>query len=528
MRIFILLIFLNIALLSQEIDSNRAIIINNQVAKFQNLLRTIETQYVDSVDLVKVAEASFKAMLKELDNQSFYFTEEEYKNLVRQQEGKSTYGIGIEFKIFQDTCYVSKVLPNSSADSIGLEVGDILLFADGQKITGPNSSKANSIINGEQNTKLELIVKKNSEVGLLELTANRGVFPVSSILASFFISNSKIGYIKISSFTQTTYNDFVKNVKELKENGLEKLIVDIRNLPGGLLDKAIQVTGLFVEKDKLITKLTGKNKAYEKDYKSEVEPIFKNIPLAIIVNKETASAGEIFAGAIQDYDRGLIVGEKTFGKGTVQNAWVFGDSSAFRMTITKYTTPSGRPVEKTEKSEEVNIDTRFMDENIKKQIEKTMALYGNSKTTGVYHSEGGRLILAPGGIIPDKVLDEDTLTLLTRVYIERDYITEYALKYSIANKRTIKETYKDDYIKFIEKFDVTPQMFDEFAKVIDQYKVFNKEMYEQDKAYIINYLKSSIARFIWGDDAFYYGLLYIDKFAIEILKNMPKNASVLE
>lgn len=528
MKILFLLFICNLALFSQEIDSSRAIIINEQVSKFQNLLKTIETHYVDSVDLKKVAEASFKAMLKELDNQSFYYTDEEYKNMVRQQKGESQYGIGIEFKVFQDTCYVTKIIPNSSADSIGLELGDIILYADGEKISGTNSSNASKIINGAKNSTLELIIKKKSETGLFELTANRGVYPVSSILASFFISNSKIGYIKISNFNQNTYEDFVKNVKELKENGLEKLIIDIRNLPGGLLEEAIQVTGLFLEKDKLITKLTGKNKIYEKDYKSTVEPIFKSLPLAVLVNKQTASAGEIFAGAIQDYDRGLIVGEKTFGKGTVQNAWVFGDSSAFRMTITKYTTPSGRPVEKTEKSEEINVDTRFMDENIKKQIEKSIALFGNSKTTGVFKSEGGRLILAPGGIIPDKIIDEDTLTLLTRVYIERDYITEYALKYFIKNSKELKDTYKDDYIKFIEKFEVTPQMFDDFAKVIDQYKVFNKEMYEKDKRYIINYLKASIANLVWGENAFHYGLLYIDNLAIEAVKSIPSKTSVLE
>jgi len=524
--LFILILFFN-HLYCQD-SGNRDVIINNQVVKFQSLLYSIESQYVDSVDIEKIAEASFKALLRELDNQSYYFTSSEYKEIVRQQKGESSYGIGISFKVFQDTCYITDVIPNSSADSIGLEVGDVILFADGQKITGSNSSKANSTINGAQNTKLELIIKKNSEVGLLELTANRGVYPVSSVDAAFLISNSKIGYIKISSFTQTTYQDFIAEVNALKKLGLEKIIFDLRNVPGGLLEEAIKITGLFLEKDKLITKLTGKNKAYENEYKSTVEPIFKDIPLSIIVNKETASAGEILAGAIQDYDRGLVIGEKTFGKGTVQNAWVFGDSSAFRMTITKYTTPSGRPVEKTDKGEEVNLDTRFMDENIKKQIEKSMALFGNSKTTGVFKSEGGRLILAPGGIIPDKVIEEDTLTLLTRVYIERDYITEYALKYSIANKRTIKETYKDDYIKFIEKFEITPQMFDEFAKVIDQYKVFNKEMYEQDKAYIINYLKASIAKLIWGQDAFHYGLLYIDKLAIETVKSIPNSTSVVE
>lgn len=250
---------------------------------------------------------------------------------------------------------------------------------------------------------------------------NRGVTSVSSIESNFLIPNSNIGYLKISTFTQSTYDDVIKVIINLKNNGLERLIIDLRNNPGGILEEGVRVAGLFLDSNALITTLTAKYKVYEKEYHANVKPLFRDIPLTILINKETASSAEIMAGAIQDYDRGLVIGEKSFGKGTVQNAWVFGDSSAFRMTICKYTTPSGRPVEKTEK---VNIDTQFMSDEVKKSIEKSMALLGGSKNVKIYKSKAGRIILAPGGIFPDKLIEEDTLTLLTRVYIERDYITE--------------------------------------------------------------------------------------------------------
>lgn len=524
--LLLLLITFNLALFAQEIDSSRAIIINNQVSKFQNLLKTIELHYVDSVDLVKISEAAYKAMLKELDQQSFYWTEEEYKSIVNQQQGVSTYGIGATFLAINDSIFITDIIPNSSADSAGLEIGDIILFVDDKKVSGNGSSNSINVINGDINSKVSLIIKRNSEVGLNEISLNRGSYPISSVKAKLLISNTKIGYLKINTFTQSTYNDVISSINSLKKSGLEKVIIDLRDNPGGLLEEAIRVIGLFTEKDALITKLVGKNSIYNQEYKSKVDPIFKDIPLSILVNKETASSSEIFAGTIQDYDRGIIIGEKTFGKGTVQNAWVFGDSSAFRMTMSKYTTPSGRPVEKTEKSEEINIDTRFMDEEIVKDIKKSMEMFGGSNKVGVFRSEGGRLIIAPGGIIPDKIIEQDTLTLLTRVYLERNYITEYALKYFIENKTEIKKKYKDNYKEFIEKFEISTEMLNEFSNVINKYKVFNQEMYEKDKVFILNYLKAKIAQFVWGDNAYHYGLIYIDKQVIEAIKAIPVTSKI--
>ena len=528
MRFFLIFLICNIALLSQEIDSSRAIIINNQVSKFKNILLTSESHFVDSVDLVKISEAAFKAMLKELDKQAFYWTESEYKNIVNQQKGVSSYGIGLSFLAFQDTIYISDVQENSQADSLGIEIGDIVLFVEGTKVSGANNTSAINKVNGEHKSQVNLIIKNSSEVGLNEINLTRESFPVSSIAASFMISNTNIGYIKINTFSQSTYSDLIEKINNLKENGLKKLIIDLRDNPGGLLDEAVKVIGLFIEKDSLVTKLEGRNNSYDKIYKSSVDPIFNNIPLSVLVNKETASSSEIFAGVMQDYDRAIIVGEKTFGKGTVQNAWVFGDSSAFRMTIAKYTTPSGRPIEKIKQREEMNIDTRFLDEKIKKDLEKTIEMFGGASSAEIYHSRAGRLIIANGGVIPDIKVDADSLTLLTQVYIERNYITEYALKYYIENKKNLIDKYKNDYRSFIEKFEITDKMLNDFAKVIDQYKVFNKDMYEKDKIFILNYLKSKIAQFAWGDDAFNYGLIYIDKQTISAIKSIPNNNSVVE
>lgn len=526
MKLFFLLIIFNVALFCQETDSNRAIIINNQVSKFQNLLKVIDKDYVDSVGLVRITEAAYRAMLKELDIQSLYWTTEEYKQILNQQKGISTYGIGTSFLAFNDTVYISNIIPNSSSDSVGLEIGDIVLFVDNEKVSGVGNTNALNKINGEHSSKVNLIIKRNSEVGLNEISINRGSFPVSSVLASFMISNTKIGYIKISSFSQTTYKDFIENLDKLKKLGLERIIIDLRDNPGGLIEEAVNVIGLFLEKNALITKMEGKNNAYDKEYRSSVDPIYKDLPLVVLINSESASASEIFAGAIQDYDRGLIVGVKSFGKGTVQNAWTFGDSSAFRLTIAKYTTPSGRPVEKTTQSEAVNIDERFMNEKILDEIKKTMSILGNSNKVDIYHSKSGRLILGVGGILPDKTIENDTLTLLTKVYLERNYITEYALKYYLEHKKEIKLKYKENYKEFIEKFIVSEEMLNQFAKVIDKYKVFNQEMYEKDKVYILNYLKAKIAHFTWGEDAFNYGLIYIDKQVIGAINNIPKTNSI--
>jgi carboxyl-terminal processing protease len=307
--------------------------------------------------------------------------------------------------------------------------------------------------------------------------------------------NNEVGYARVTRFAATTYDEFAKALADMKKQGMKKLVLDLRNNPGGYLDQAFKMASMFIERGKKIVYTKSRIPAYNDEYISEGGE-YTNIPLIVLVNDGSASASEIVAGAIQDWDRGLIVGENTFGKGLVQRQYDLSDGSAMRVTTSRYYTPSGRLIQKPYEGGEY-----------KKMLtnpEEGDNLYHNNDTKDTSRPEfktmGGRTVLGGGGVTPDFVIGLDTLTDYSVQLRRINLFLEYANSYFDANREKIKSTYSD-YIKFRDNFEVSPSMIEDFKTLAASKNIpFNEEQWTRDLDFITTSIKSIIARDIWGNN----------------------------
>lgn len=500
-------------------------IIESQAVKFKEILKKVDESYVDSVDLIKISDAAFKAMLQDLDKQSYYFNQDEYLRIKNKQSGTSAVGIGVEFSIINDTLTVKSTIKNSPADSIGLKIGDIILFVDGKSLIGKSVKEAKEILNGEKNSTANIIYKDFPNRNLKEINIERTKTPVSDVKASFIINGSKIGYIRCGNFSKHASDDVLEALQDLKKQGMESLVFDLRDNGGGILKEGISVCGLFLDSNKLVTKTLGKDTKLQTEMFSNSSSEFLDLPLVVLINEKSASVSEIFSGAVQDYDRGLVIGEISKGKGTVQKSWEFKDSTAFRITISRWVTPSGRPVELSDK-EKVELDPLMMsgmDENVRKELEEKLSIFGTKQET-IYKTESGRNMYAVGGILPDLIQDSDSLSLLTRRMIARDFFLEVALRWVMSNP---DEDYGKDYDDFYKNYKVTEDCLTILAEIFKRENTFNQEMYNNDKLIIINKIKAHIALLVWGEIAYHYVDLQYDKQLISGLRLLPEAKALL-
>ena len=328
---------------SDNKDSDELIL--QQAKKFQVLLQTIHGHYVDSVDIEKLSEKAFNEMLRDLDPASAYFPAKETKELEDEQEGEET-GIGAKLVSLNDTIHVFEIIDGSPADSAGLKRADKILFIDGNNISGLSQAEVYGLINGERGTEVSIIAKRGYGSALEEYKIERNLYPLSTISTYFLIEGTDIGYVNISRFSRKSHDEFLEVTGELKNTGMEKMIIDLRGNPGGFLRTASRIADEFIPAGKKLVYTDARNTDYRQEQVSTSSTAFPDMPLIILVDSATASAGEALAGAIQDLDRGLVVGERTYGKGSAQKTWNFNDGSAFRLTIAEYLTPSGRSIQK--------------------------------------------------------------------------------------------------------------------------------------------------------------------------------------
>lgn len=498
--------------------------IETQVSKFREILRLVDENYVDSVDINELSEKSFKMMLQSLDKQSYYFNQEEYARIKNKTGGKSEVGIGVKIEVIGDTVVVTNVIKDSPADSSGIGLGDIIIFVDGKSMIGVSESEANDILKGEINTTANIIYKTFEKRELKEANISRSKTNVSVIDASFLVQNSDIGYIKVRTFSGRTSQDLKDSLQNLKDLGLKKLIIDLRDNEGGVLQESVNAAGLFIDGKQVITRTKSKNSVYDKKMIPEVESEFKDLSLIVLINEKSASASEIFAGAIQDYDRGLVCGSVSYGKGTVQKAWEFKDSTAFRITISRWVTPSGRPVE-LKKDKKIDVNSLGVDEQLKSNIAAAIEKFGVEKSE-IYETFSGRKIFAVNGIYPDVFVKSDTLTLLTKVMMQKNIFQEHALEWVRLKGKEIESNF-DDYPNFYENYKIDKECLDLLAKILQDNNTFNQEMYNKDKFKILNFIKANIAKLIWGESAYQYIQIQLDKQIIAAIQNFPKATQMI-
>lgn len=443
---------------ANHFSGNRLNIINSGSNRLSNLLHIINDQYVDKVDIDSLVDIAIPQILADLDPHSVYISAKDAQAVADDLKGSFS-GVGIEFTIRQDTIRVQNVVKNGPAQRAGIIAGDKIVSVDGKPFVGKivTNEEAMRRLKGPKDTKVKLGVVRYGQKAVKYFTITRGDIPQKSITAAYMLDENT-GYIKVRSFGETTYPEMLIALAQLSQEGFQNLVIDLRDNTGGYMNSAVQMANEFLPKNKLIVYMEGR-KSPRQDFRSDGHGSYQKLPLCVLINEGSASASEIFAGAIQDNDRGTIIGRRSFGKGLVQQQLGFPDGSMIRLTIARYYTPSGRCIQKPftagdTKDYESDIVTRyehgefFSQDSIKHQ-------------GPAYHTGIGRTVYGGGGITPDIFVPEDTtdITSYYKLAATSGLMLQYAYEYTDNNRPTLKqfETMEDlaAYLKkqnIVEKF----------------------------------------------------------------------------
>lgn len=421
---------------ANHFSGNRLNIINASSNKLNDLLHLIDDQYVDSVNAAELVEKSLPKILKELDPHSTYISASDVENSMQDLRGSFS-GIGVQFTIYKDTVRIIRVIKGGPSEKAGLQAGDRIVTVDGEHYTGEkvNNEETMKLLKGEKGTTVKLGIARHGKKKPLDFSIVRGEVPVNSIDAVYMVDKTT-GYIRINSFGETTYSEFLAALAELNQSDFQGLIIDLRGNLGGYMAPAVQIANEFLPKNKLIVYTEGRRSPRE-EYTSDGRGTYQNMPLVILADETSASASEILAGAIQDNDRGTIIGRRTFGKGLVQVPIEFRDGSMLRLTKARYYTPSGRCVQKPYtpgQEEEYEMDLIVRAEHGEYYSEDSIKADGKK-----FHTSIGRIVYGGGGIIPDIFIPRDTLGMTS--YFKEAYmqglIYQYAYVYTDENRKRL-------------------------------------------------------------------------------------------
>ena len=424
---------------TNHFSGNKLGIINTSSNKLNALLHIIDEQYVDTVNMFNLVEEAMPQILAELDPHSSYIPAKDLEAVNSDLKGSFS-GIGVQFTIQDDTIHINSVIPGGPSEKVGLLAGDRIVEVDDSSFVGKivTNEEAMRRLKGEKGSKVKLGIYRPGEKDILHFTIVRGDIPVKSIDAAYMV-NDKFGYVKVNKFGETTYPELLVALAKLTQANCKGMIIDLRGNTGGYMAAAIQMVNEFLPNNKLIVYTEGR-KSPRENYTSNGTGSSQTMPLIVLMDEGSASASEIFAGAIQDNDRGTIIGRRSFGKGLVQQPIEFSDGSAIRLTIARYYTPSGRciqkPYEKGNDAEyEMDIITRyehgefFSADSIKQNIKE------------IYHTGLGRTVYGGGGIMPDIFVPQDTTGMSSyyRRAATRGLIVRYTLDYTDKNRSKLQE-----------------------------------------------------------------------------------------
>lgn len=470
------------------------------IQKFREVLGLIREEYVDTLQTQKLVDDAIEHMLEKLDPHSTYIPISERTEVNENLQGNFE-GIGIEFNIFHDTLVVVSALSGGPSEAVGLRSGDKIVKI-GDKVvagTGLTNSQVMKLLKGPKGTTAVLQVVRKNEKNPMEFTIIRDKIPQVSVDVAYMI-DPEIGYIKINRFSATTFEEFQTAMSDLKKQGMKKLILDLQGNPGGYMNQAIDLVDECLSEGKKIVFTKGKDKKYDSDAMSTSKGDFEQGDMIVLVNEGSASASEIVAGALQDNDRALVVGRRSFGKGLVQTGFDLSDGSELRLTISRYYTPSGRSIQKPYgDGEEYSSD-------ITRRFRHGEFFHADSikfSDSLRYETANGRSVYGGGGIMPDYFVPLDTTQnsrYLNELYISNS-VQEYTFNYAGVNKdRLIKAGYE----QYLKNFTVTDAMLDDLVKVGKGNKVTPDlaDLKRHKQAFQVN-VKAQIARRIWKNDGFY-------------------------
>lgn len=461
----------------------------------------IEKFYVDDVNSSELVENAIKGMLEHLDPHSSYTDPEETSEMTEQLDGEFE-GIGIQFQMKEDTLYVIQTIAGGPSERVGILAGDRIVMVNDTAIAGVKMKQRDIMkrLRGKKGTMVEVLVKRGNEN--ISFRIKRDKIPVTSIDAAYMIAPG-VGYIRLSRFGEKSYQEFMEKVKLLKKQGMERLIFDLSDNGGGYLNSATQLANEFLSAGNLIVYTEGRRSSRHATNATGFGSL-KDMKIAVVVNQYSASASEIFSGAIQDWDRGVVVGRRTFGKGLVQRPFPFADGSLIRLTIARYYTPSGRCIQKPYDKGNDAYARDIIDRYNNGELTSADSIhFPDSLRYTTLRSK--RVIYGGGGIMPDRFVPFDT-TQYTKYYrslVAKGVINTFSVNYVDKNRKQLKRQYKTEE-DFCSRFSVSDDMVEELTQLGLREKVeINKEELKTSAPLIRRVLKAMIARDLWTMDAYF-------------------------
>ncbi len=469
--------------------------------KLQEIMTYINRDYVDSVDTNELVEFGITKMLEKLDPHSSYIPAKDASLVQSQLEGEFD-GIGVEFGIIRDTIYVVAPLTGGPSEALGIQSGDQIISVDGKTVAGIGITNRDvfDYLRGPSGSKVAVEIKRKNAPSLIKYSITRAKIPQYSINATYMV-DKEVGYIKVTRFAATTYDEFRKSVADLQAKGMKKLIIDLQGNPGGYMGAAIYMADELLGGRDLIVSQSGKVAQYSSKAYASKPGMFEEGSVIVLINEGSASASEILAGAIQDNDRGLIVGRRSFGKGLVQMPIDLSDGAELRLTIARYFTPSGRSIQK---PYDEGYEAYERDElNRFEQGEYFSADSIKFNDSLKYQTKKGRTVYGGGGIMPDYFVPLDTT--MNSAYVNKlfssDTSREYLLDYVTKNKGNFTKISVEDYYK---NFKVSDAMLNDLVAFGKKNKVeFDAKDFAKSKEYLRILIKAHLGRQLYDDSAFY-------------------------
>ncbi|MDX2284622.1 MAG: S41 family peptidase [Bacteroidia bacterium] len=495
--------------------------LDQSLRKFQQALRFVEQNYVEEPSEAKLVEDAIRGMMKGLDPHSFYIPASDMQGMQEEMEG-SFEGIGIQFNILDDTIYVEHPLPGGPSEKLGILTGDRIVKVEDSVVAGIGITNAQvtRLLKGPSNTQVRVSILRRGTPGLLEFNITRGKIPINSVDYAYMIA-PEVGYIRVTRFAETTYDEFKEQLSRLQEAGMQTLVLDLRGNPGGYMTMAYKMADEFLTAGKLIVSTDGRIAQSRQEYRSTSSiGSFEEGAVIVLLDYGSASASEIVAGALQDHDRGLLIGVRSFGKGLVQIQEEFEDGSALRLVISKYYTPSGRCIQKPYQVDDEEYEREIADRFQSGEV------FDPSKTTFPdslkYSTAGGRTVYGGGGIFPDIFVPNDTsggskyLTDLTINDLFRRFSLDYADRHAELLQRYPSAS------AFISGFSADAGILRAFTDYAAAHGVpYSAAGLEASRRHIENRIKAFLGRRLYNDEAFYPVLHQNDPVIQEALRQVP-------
>ena len=486
--------------------------IRDQLVRFNEVFAYINKYYVEAPDNEEIVTGAIEGMLSELDPHSVYIPKKRLEKVNEEFEG-SFEGIGIEFVVLNKVLTVVAPIVGGPSEAVGILPGDQIIKIEGKSAYGITEDEVQKQLRGPKGSKVKVGIRRPGQDGEFDVTIIRDKIPIYSVTASFMMDDNETGYVYLGRFAKTTSQELEDALNKLEKQGMKRLILDLRGNSGGFLDQAFEVANKFIPGGQKIVYTRGRLKNAGSDFYSTDEGTHALYPLVVMIDHGSASASEIVAGAMQDLDRGLVVGETSFGKGLVQNQIPLRDGSALRLTVARYYTPSGRLIQRPYDNEGI-VDyyaDAYDDSTKASKIDSTQK----------FHTLSGRVVYGGGGINPDEHLESEKITRFTFNLRSKRIFFEYGSTFGKKMKKW------HDYDQFHKEFKVTDAMLSDLQSLMKKHDIeMNQEAWDKDLGYIKSFMKAEVARNLWDSEHFYMVRITDDHEVQQAVQLFPKAVEI--